>query len=61
MAKKSVRSHGLRVGFDGRLLIPMLNSDLEIVGLQYIDDDGAKMFLTGSKKKASFLYLGRSF
>ena len=59
LAKKSVRSHGLRVGSDGRLLIPMLNSDLEIVGLQYIDDDGAKMFLTGSKKKASFFILGQ--
>jgi putative DNA primase/helicase len=40
------------------LIIPLLDAQLEIVGLEYIDDDGGKKFLTGSKKKGSFFMLG---
>ena len=40
-------------------MVPLLDQALTIVGLQYIDDDGGKMFLTGSKKKASFFILGQ--
>jgi putative DNA primase/helicase len=58
LERKQVFSHGLRQHEDGRLIIPLLDAQLEIVGLEYIDDDGGKKFLTGSKKKGSFFLLG---
>ena len=58
LERKQVLSHGLRQHEDGRLIIPLLDAQLEIVGLEYIDDDGGKKFLTGSKKKGSFFILG---
>ena len=39
-------------------MIPMYDSQLTIVGIQYISEDGSKKFLTGSKKSASFYILG---
>ena len=59
LERKQVLSHGLRQHEDGRLIIPLLDAQLEIVGLEYIDDDGGKKFLTGSKKKGSFFILGQ--
>jgi putative DNA primase/helicase len=59
LERKQVLSHGLRQHEDGRLIIPLLDTQLEIVGLEYIDDDGGKKFLTGSKKKGSFFILGQ--
>ena len=59
LTKKNVLSHGLKQHNDGRLMIPLLDASLSIVGLQYIDDGGGKMFLTGSKKKGSFFILGQ--
>ena len=59
LTKKNVPSFGLRQHNDGRLMIPLLDASLTIVGLQYIDDAGGKMFLTGSKKKGSFFILGQ--
>jgi putative DNA primase/helicase len=58
LERKQVLSHGLRQHEDGRLIIPLLDAQLEIVGLEYIDDDGGKKFLTGTKKKGSFFILG---
>jgi len=58
LERKQVLGHGLRQHEDGRLIIPLLDAQLEIVGLEYIDDDGGKKFLTGSKKKGSFFILG---
>jgi putative DNA primase/helicase len=59
LERKQVLSHGLRQHEDGRLIIPLLDAQLEIVGLEYIDNDGGKKFLTGSKKKGSFFILGQ--
>ena len=58
LERKQVLGHGLKQHEDGRLIIPLLDAQLEIVGLEYIDDDGGKKFLTGSKKKGSFFILG---
>ena len=58
LERKQVLGHGLRQHEDGRLIIPLLDAQLEIVGLEYIDDDGGKKFLTGSKKKGTFFILG---
>jgi len=56
---KGVLSYGLKVDDKGLLMIPMLNNDLSVVGMQFISDDGTKRFLTGSKKAGSFFILGQ--
>ena len=56
---KGVLSYGLKVDDKGLLMIPMLNNDLAVVGMQFISDDGTKRFLTGSKKAGSFFILGQ--
>jgi len=60
LQRKQVLSHGLRQYKDGRLVIPMRDADLEIVGIAYIDDDGGKDFLRHSKKQGSFFIIGES-
>ena len=57
LARKGVESHGLRETTDGRLVMPVLDADLQIVGLQLIDGDGDKKFLAGTKKKGSFFVI----
>lgn len=59
LEKKKVLSYGLRIDDKDRLVIPLLDIDLSIVGLQYIDPEGKKLFLTGSKKSGSFFILGQ--
>jgi len=59
LERKKVLSYGLKMAEDGRLMIPMLDEHLAVVGLQYIDDEGQKRFLTGSKKSGSFFILGQ--
>ena len=56
LVRKNVVSHGLRVDRD-RLVIPVLDAKLKIVGLQYIDGDGGKKFLPGTRKKGSFFVI----
>lgn len=51
---KSVQSFGLRIGSRGDLIIPVLNSENVLCGLQFISPDGQKKFLPGTKKKSSF-------
>ena len=64
LTEKNVRSHGLRVTHRDRLVIPVLNERLRIVGLQFISpkksEDGSwqKLFLPGTKKKGSFFAMG---
>lgn len=59
LEKKEVLSYGLKVDEKGLLMIPLLDASLAVVGLQFINDDGEKKFLTGSKKSGSFFILGQ--
>ena len=59
LEKKKVLSYGLRVNRSGQLVIPLYDKQMMIVGLQYINEDGKKLFLTGSKKSGSFFILGK--
>ena len=40
-------------------MIPLYDTNLSVVGLQYINDQGKKLFLTGSRKSGSFFILGQ--
>lgn len=55
LARKGISGAGLRLGRDGRLLVPMYQTiGGELCGLQFIDRDGAKRFLTGTAKAGAF-------
>ena len=45
---------GVRLGTDGALLLPLEDERGEVQGLQRITPDGAKRFLSGTKKAGSF-------
>jgi len=59
LEKKKVLSYGLKIDEKERLVIPLIDANLSIVGLQYINAEGKKLFLTGSKKSGSFFILGQ--
>ena len=59
LEKKGVLSYGLREDKKGNLMIPLYDTNLSIVGLQYINNEGKKLFLTGSRKSGSFFILGQ--
>jgi putative DNA primase/helicase len=53
LTAKKVKPYGLRID-RRRLLIPLRNTKGEIQTLQFIHDDGKKMFLPGGRKKGGF-------
>ena len=57
LVRKAVRSHGLRQDGD-RLIVPVLDFDGELHGLQFIGPDSTKRFLTDSAKRAHFYQIG---
>jgi putative DNA primase/helicase len=57
LTRKQVRAYGLRVHADGRLIVPMGNNG-ELHSLQFIDDDGDKLFLAGGRVKGCYHVIG---
>ncbi|RIZ70194.1 MAG: hypothetical protein D0528_02270 [Methylococcales bacterium] len=57
LSKKRVKAHGLTI-YKGSLVIPVFNNGV-LVSVQFIDSDGIKRFLTGSKLKGSYSNLGQ--
>jgi putative DNA primase/helicase len=57
LERKKVGAFGVRVAFE-RLLVPLRNVAGDIVGLQYIDPNGSKIFGTGTAKEGHFHMLG---
>ena len=57
LVTKTVSLHGLRQDGD-QLMVPILDFDDILHGLQFIGPDGAKKFLTGSAKRAHFYRIG---
>lgn len=58
LENKRVKSYGLKVSSGGKLLIPVMNNSGEIESLQFISQDGEKVFLTGGKKKGNYYLIG---
>ena len=48
----------LRIGLDGRLIVPVFADSDKIQSLQYIDGDGKKQFKTDGKIKGGFFVVG---
>ncbi|MFH0997034.1 MAG: DUF3987 domain-containing protein [Pseudomonadota bacterium] len=57
LTKKQVVSIGLRIGVDGRLIVPVYGADGIIQSLQFISDDGEKKNLTGGKMSGGWCFL----
>lgn len=51
---KGVPAFGLREDIDGNLLVPVMNADKELRGLQSIAPDGTKRFMPGIEKNGNF-------
>lgn len=55
--RKRVRAFGVRFS-RGSVVVPVRNTEWDLVGLQFIDPDGSKVFLTGTPKSGAFHMLG---
>lgn len=58
LAKKRVGGFGLRLGFNTRLLVPLRDLQGELHGLQYISEEGEKIFGTATDTEGKFHLLG---
>jgi len=58
LQNKGVKAHGLRIE-NSLLLIPMFNTDGEIVSMQTISTTGAKFFIKGGRVKGCFFPIGK--
>lgn len=72
LQRKGIKAHGARITGDGRLMVPLYNSDGELSSIQYIDHAGGKLYhpggqtgsmfwLVGSMDDASVLYIAEGF
>lgn len=58
LARKRVGAHGVRFAMGGTVVVPVRSAAGELVGLQFIQGDGSKKFLTGTPKQGSSHGLG---
>lgn len=57
LQRKRVKPHGIKVDRAGRLVVPILNADGEIISHQTIDGDGVKRYLKGGRVDGGFYEL----
>ncbi len=57
LVKKKILANGARQARDGRLMLALRNIDGRITTVQYIDDQGGKLYLKGGQKQGSFYTL----
>jgi len=58
LTRQKVKSHGLRLNRDGRLIVPAYNAAGQISSLQFIDGDKTKRFLKGAKQGGCWFTIG---
>jgi putative DNA primase/helicase len=54
LKKKKVLPHGLHIDGEGKLILPLYDSEETIVSLQYIDENGKKKFQYGGQTKSAY-------
>lgn len=54
LQKKGVPPLGVREDLDGNLMVPVLNAEGDLRGLQYISPEGQKRFQSGMEKNGNF-------
>ncbi len=58
LTRKGVQPHGLGVGGDGRIIVPVRALDGSLTSLQFIAPDGSKKLLTGGRVKGCLHMVG---
>jgi phage/plasmid primase-like uncharacterized protein len=58
LAKKGIDVHGARITGDGRLVLPLYDSDGTLATLQYIDHEGGKLYHPGGQTGGKFWMVG---
>jgi len=58
LSRKGIGSHGARVTGDGRLIVPLFDSDGQLSSLQYISADGEKKYHPGAATGSRFWSIG---
>ena len=58
LLKKGILAHGARITTEGRLVLPLYDTDGNLASLQYIDHEGGKLFYSGAQVGGRFWWLG---
>lgn len=58
LKRKGIAPHGARVTGDGRLVVPLYDQDGTLSSLQYIDNEGGKLYHPGGQTGGKFWWLG---
>ena len=58
LKRKGIQTHGVRTTGDGRLMVPLYDQDGTLSTLQYIDEDGGKLYHPGGKSGGKFWQVG---
>ena len=58
LKRKGIQTHGVRITGDGRLMVPLYDRDGTLSTLQYIDEDGGKLYHPGGKSGGKFWMIG---
>jgi phage/plasmid primase-like uncharacterized protein/KaiC/GvpD/RAD55 family RecA-like ATPase len=58
LKRKGIQTHGVRTTGDGRLMVPLYDADGTLSTLQYIDEDGGKLYHPGGKSGGKFWMVG---
>ena len=58
LKRKGIQTHGVRTTGDGRLMVPLYDEDGTLATLQYIDDQGGKLYHPGGQTGGKFWMVG---
>lgn len=58
LKRKGIQTHGVRTTGDGRLMVPLYDADGTLATLQYIDDDGGKLYHPGGQTGGKYWMVG---
>lgn len=58
LKRKGIQPHGAKITGDGRLMVPLFDSDGALASLQYIDSEGSKLYHPGGSVGGKFCIIG---
>jgi len=58
LSRKRIDVHGARITGDGRLMVPLYTPEGHIASIQYISDDGSKLYHSGGQTGGCYWMLG---
>lgn len=58
LARKGVGAHGTRITSDGRLMAPLFTPEGKLASIQYIDQEGSKLYHSGGQTGGCFWMIG---